>query len=802
MKKDLRHAIRLFRNRPAFTIIAILTIALGIGINTAIFSIVNGVLLRPLPFPDPDRLCAIFTVLRGSDLDIFSPTNFLDVEAQNATFESVAVFTAQSYDFSAGTEPQAIPGAKVSADFFRVLGVQPVLGRTFTKKEDMPGNDRVVVLSHAVWKERFNTDPQIIGRNVTVNSAPYTVIGVLPAHAEYPEDARIWTPIAFTEEEKTYRGSIYLEMIGRLKPGVGLESAKQELKLIASHLESDYPQTNRGMSMTAVALAEALVGDVRLALLVLAAAVGFVLLIACANLANLLVANASTRMREFAVRSALGASRARLLRQLLTESLLLSVTGGLFGALFAFWSLPGMRALSPEQLPRIQEITMDWQVLLFTLLISVITGVLFGLAPAFGFSRPDLQSSLKEGSRSAGVGPQSRRLGNALIVTEVGLVLVLLTGAGLMIRSFSKLTSVNPGFNPANLLSFQLTLPESRYPERAHRLAFVSELTESLKGKPGTESVAIVSPSPFSGAPEVHDVKFRLEAKPAPDAGEYPVADITRVTPGYFQTMGIPLIRGRDFTNQDSGEDSVRVMIISQALAKSFFATEDPIGQKIILGRNNANPAIFQIVGIAGDIKHISLNAAIRPEVYISYLQLPSPDFAVITRTQQSNDFLSTLKSHMASIDRNLAVRFLSPLQNLVGQSTAPARASMILISGFAALALLLAVIGLYGLIAFSASQRTREIGIRVALGARRQNILTLILRKGMLLTFLGTAIGIFLSLGLTRLLGSMLFQVSPTDLSVFTGVSLLLLATAFIACYIPARRASRIDPIVALRYE
>ncbi|MGH9856533.1 MAG: ABC transporter permease, partial [Acidobacteriota bacterium] len=399
------------------------------------------------------------------------------------------MFTVLSFDLTAGTEPQAVAGAKVSSEFFRVLGIQPVLGRTFTSKEDMPGNDRVVVLSDAIWKERFNNDPAIIGRNLTINSTPYTVIGVLPAQVEYPENARIWTPIAFTEQEKSYRGSIYLDMIGRLKLGISLEAARQELKIIARRLETDYPQTNRGVSMTVMPLAEVLVGDVRLALLVLAGAVGFVLLIACANLANLLVANAASRTREFAVRSALGASRGRLLRQMLTESLLLSMTGGLFGALFAFWSLPAMRALSPAQLPRIQEITMDAQVLSFTLLISMITGVLFGLAPAFGFSRPDLQVSLKEGTRTAGGGPQSRRLGNALIVFEVGLVLVLLAGAGLMVRSFSKLTSVDPGFDPSGIVSFQLTLPDARYPERAHRLSFINDMIESLKRHPGTESV-------------------------------------------------------------------------------------------------------------------------------------------------------------------------------------------------------------------------------------------------------------------------------------------------------------------------
>ncbi len=800
IKKDLRHAIRLFLNRPAFTFIALLTIALGIGINTAIFSVVNGVLLRPLPFPNSDRLASIFTLLRGTEPDIFSPANFLDVQAQNTSFEAVSVFTTLAYDLStAGTEPQALPAAAVSADFFRVIGVQPLMGRFFTQQDDIPGNHRVVVLSYPLWKDKFNGDPGIIGRTITVNAAPNTVIGILPEGAEYPENIRIWAPIAFSEEQKTSRGSIYLEMIGRLKASVSLETAKKELETIARRLEHDFPLTNRGMSMTAIPLMEALVGNVRMALLVLAGAVGFVLLIACANLANLLVASASTRLREFAVRSALGASRARLMRQLLTESLVLSVTGGLLGALFAFWSLPAMRSLSPTQMPRIQEITMDWRVLFFTLLISILTGLLFGMAPVFNFSRPELQDALKEGTRTLGFGPQSRRLGNALIIAEVGAVLVLLTGAGLMVRSFTELRSVNPGFQPKNLVSFQLTLPEASYEERENRRAFATQLLDRTSAIPGTESVSIVSPSPFAGDPEVSDVGYRIHGRPEPGPGEYPIADITRASSDYFQTMGIPLIRGRAFTAQDQG-DSLKVMIISEALAKLSFPGQDPIGQKIILGRRS--PLTFEIIGVVGDIKHISLNAAIRPELYIPYFQLPSPNFAVITKTQNTERFVSNVKAQIWSIDRNLPLRFIAPVEDLIGRSMAPTRASMFLISGFAALALLLAVIGLYGLIAYSVSQRTREIGIRVALGARRVNILGLILRKGMLLTIIGTVIGIFASLTLTRFLTTLLFQVSPTDPVVFIWVSFLLLVTAFFACYIPARRASRVDPIVALRYE
>jgi putative ABC transport system permease protein len=798
--KDLRHAFRLFLHRPGFTLIAVLTIALGIGINTAIFSIVNGILLRPLPYPAQDRLMSVFTLIRGTDPDIFSPANFLDVQAQNTSFDSVAVFTTAPYDLSTGSEPLAIPGATVSADFFRVLSVQPLLGRTFLPEDDISGNDQVAILSHDLWKDRFNSDPNVIGRSITVNGAPSTVIGVIPQGMEYPEIARIWTPISFSEEEKTYRGSIYLEMIGRLKPNISLDSAKQELQTIAKQLEREYPLTNKNIGFAAQPLLETLVGNVRRALLVLAASVGFVLLIACANLANLLVANASTRTREFAVRSALGASRKRLLRQLITESLVLSFGGGLLGALLAFWSLPVLRALSPTQLPRIQEITMDWQVLFFTFLISILTGLLFGIVPAFGFSRPDLQDHLKEGTRTIGFGPQSRKLGSALIIAEVGAVLVLLTGAGLMIRSFRELRSVNPGFEPKELISFQLTLSQTRYPERSDRIPFATQMIDRVKAIPGTESVSIVSTAPFTARPEVSDVAYRIYGLPEPAPGEYPIADFTRITPDYFTTMGIPLIRGRFFQDQESGEQTPKVMIISSALAKLSFPGQDPIGQKIVLGRRD--PLIFEIVGIVGDVKHLSLNAAIRPEIYIPYFQLPSPNFTVISKVTDATQFVSNVKSQIWSIDRNLPVRFLSPVPDLIGQSMAPARASMFLISGFAALALLLAIIGLYGLIAYSVSQRTREIGVRVALGARKENILAMILRKGMLLTITGAIIGILASLALTRFLSSLLFQVSPTDPAVFFWVSLLLLLTAFFACYIPARRASRVDPIDALRYE
>ncbi len=798
LKKDLRHAIRLLLNRPAFTVIALITIALGIGINTTIFSIVNGVLLRPLPFPNHERLTAIFTLLRGTDLDIFSPANFLDVQKKNTSFETVAVFTTMAYDLSTGQEPQALSAAEVTADFFRVLGIQPFLGRTFTQQDDTPGNDRVVVLSHSLWKENFNQDREIIGRTIQVNATSYTVIGVLPEGAAYPEDTRIWAPIAFSAEEKTFRGAIYLEMIGRLKPSISIESAKQELQTIARHLENDFTQSNRGIGMTTMPLIEALVGNVRIALLVVAGAVGFVLLIACANLANLLVASASTRIQEFAVRSALGASRGRLLRQLLTESVLLSVTGGLFGAVFAFWSLPVMRTWSPTQLPRIQEISMDWRVMFFTFLASILTGVLFGMAPAFAFSRPE-QTALKEGTRTVGAGPQGRRLGNVLIIVEVGSVLVLLTGAGLMVRSFTELRSVNPGFNPRNLISFQLTLPQARYDERASKLDFAERLLNRTGKIPGVTSISIVSPSPFGAEVEVNDTGFRIHGRPEPAPGEYPIADITRISPGYFQTMGIPLIRGRAFHAQDR-EESVRVMIINAFLAKSFFADQNPVGQKIILGRRN--PLTFEIVGIVGDVKHISLNAAVRPELYVPYFQLPSFNFAVITRTLDPKLFGSNVKSRVWSIDRNLPLRFLFPVEDLIGRSMAPTRASMFLISGFAILALLLAVIGLYGLLAYSVSLRTREIGIRVALGAQPVSIFNLILRKGMLLTATGVLIGVFASMALTRFLTSLLFQVSPTDPVVFVWVSLLLFATAFVACFIPARKASRVDPLSALRYE
>jgi putative ABC transport system permease protein len=798
IKKDLRYAIRLFLNRPGFTLIALLTIALGIGINTAIFSVVNGVLLRPLPFPHSERLAEVFTVIRN-DLDIFSPSNFLDVQAQNKNFESVAVFSTASFDLATGSEPEAIPGARVSADFFRVLGSVPLLGRTFSAADDIPGSDRVVVISHSLWKDKFHSDSGIIGRTILVNSVSCSVIGVLRPEMEFPENTRIWTPIAFNEEEKTYRGSIYLEMIGRLKPNVPLETAKKELQTIAARLEKDFPLTNRGVGMTAMPLIDSLVGDVRTSLIVLAAAVGFVLLIACANLANLLIANTSTRIREFAVRSALGASQSTLLRQLLTESLLLSLSGGMIGTLFAFWALPTLRALSPAQLPRIAQITIDWRVLFFTLFVSIITGILFGLAPSFGFSRMQLQDSLKEGTRSVGATPYTKRLGNALIICEVGLVLVLLTGAGLMVRSFLQLRSVHPGFNPNNVVSFQLTLPEANYEEKSTRVNFADALLTRLKAIPGTKSVAFASPAPFTGDVIVQDVGFRIYGRPEPNPGEYPTADFTRITPEYFRAMQIPLMKGRPFTEQDR-EQAPKVMVISADLAKKHFANQNPIGQKIILGRRT--PIIFEIVGVVGDVKHLRLNNEVRPEIYLSFYQMPGFGFSVITSTSAPDQYISNLKSQIFSIDRRLPVRFVARLEDLIGRSMAPARASMVLIGVFAGLALLLAVIGLYGLIAYSVSQRTREIGIRVALGAKRINILGLILQKGMVLTIIGALIGIFASFVLTRFLSSLLFQVSPTDPIVFVWVCMILLATAFLACYIPARRASRVDPIVALRYE
>jgi putative ABC transport system permease protein len=803
IKRDVVYAFRTLARRPGFAAVALLTIALGIGINTAIFSIINAVLLRPLPFRDPDRIVSLFTVLKeqGGERDIFSPPNFLDLQARTRSLDSASALLEFGFDLTnPQSEPEAIPAARVSSEFFRVLGVKPFLGRTFSKDEDRPGNERVVVLSYRFWREHFGSNPGIVGHTISLNEKPYTVLGVMPAQFQLPQTAKLWAPIAFSDEQKTYRGNTTIEAIGRLKPDISLDQAKADLHTVASALEKEYPQYNRAKDITAIPLHEFLVGDTRPVLLMLGAAVGFVLLIACGNLANLLIANASTRTREFAVRTALGASRSRLLRQLMTESLTLSLIGGVIGTLLSLWVLPTLKSMAPAQLPRIAEIGLDWRVLLFTFGISVLTGLLFGLAPALGFSRTNLQQDLKDGQRGTGAGMPKRRFGNAMIVAEVSLVLVLLTGAGLMIRSFLKLTSVNPGFKTDNVQTFELNLPPARYEETEKRLFFIQALTSRIQSLPGVRSVDIVAPAPFTAETTVIDVSYRVKGVPVA-TGQYDDAFFTRVTANYFKDMQIPLLAGRPFSANDSA-NAPQVCIVSESFARKHWPRQNAVGRQILIGQSS--PLTLDVIGVVKDVKHLTLNNQIQPEIYMHFMQRPSINFlSVLVQTEgNSSPLTAAIKKQVWTIDKNLPVRYRFKMEDLINRSIAPSRISTFLISAFAAVALLLAVIGLYGLIAYSVTVRTKEIGIRVALGAKRNDILKLIVRNGMLLAAVGLMIGLVASFLLSRFISSLLFEVRPNDPLVYVWVSGVLLVTALIACYLPARRAAKLDAISALRYQ
>jgi len=798
--QDLRYSLRMLARTPGFTAVALLTLALGIGANTAIFSVVNAVLLRPLPFAEPERIVGVWTtwLSRGVERDIFSPPNFLDLEQQSETLEAVAAYTYFSFDITDGGEPEALTAALVTPAMFRVLGVDPILGRTFAEEESVPGMQRVVVLSHALWQSRFGADPGILGLSISLDSAPHAVIGVMPPGIVFPDGVKVWAPLPLGERQMQARGAIYLDVVARLADGVGLEQAQAEMDTIGAQLTTAYPEDNTGMGMLLEPLHDQLVGNVRVALLVLCGAVAFVLLIGCANLANLLLAATSLRHREFALRAALGASRWRLIRQLLTESVALSLAGGGLGILFAMWGLSALVAFDPGNVRRLDQVGLDGNVLVFTLGLSLLTGLLFGLAPAFGASRPDLHGALKEGGRGTASGVR-RGPGRILVVAEVALVLVLLVGAGILIRSFAHLRAVDPGFNPEGVLALELFLPHSRYAEAPARRAFVDALLQKTSSIEGIRSVAIATPAPFSTVPTIIDNDFRIAGRPVPQPGDEAVAHIHRVSPDYFRTLGIPLLRGRLFNARDD-ENAPAVVIINATLARRFWPDGNPLGERII---TDPGRGPMEIVGIVGDVKLQELEPVVRPAIYHPYDQSPRGVLTLLARTSGPPLHLAgAVKTQLWSLDEQLPAQYMNSMRSLIDSTLALPRFTMMLLGTFAALALVLAMVGIYGVIAYSVSQRTQEIGVRMALGARRRDVFRLVLGQGMLLTGIGVLIGLGGALALTRFMTSLMFEVSVTDPLTYLAVALLLSVIALLACYLPARRAMRIDPLVALRHE
>ena len=802
--QDLRYGLRTLRKSPGFTVVAVLALALGIGADSAIFSVVNTVLLRPLPYQDPDRLVMVWedATKAGYPRNTPAPANYIDWREQNQVFEGMAAIANISFNLTGDGEPERIDGRRVSASLFPLLGVEPHLGRVFLPEEDQPGANRAVIMSYGLWQRRFGSDPDITGKQLTLNGESFTVVGVMPPHFQFPSrEDELWIPIAFGPNESATRGGHYLEVIARLKHGVTLQQAQAEMNTIAARLQQQYPESNTDVGATVISLHEQLVGDIKPALLVLLGAVGFVLLIACANVANLLLARAAVRQKEIALRIALGASRARLIRQFLTESLLLAAIGGVVGMLLALWGVNLLKAFIPENISQVKAITIDAYVLGFTLLVSLLTGLIFGLAPATQASNFNLNETLKEGGRDTAAGSRGKRLRSLLVIAEVAVSLVLLIGAGLLINSFLRLRSVDPGFRADNLLTMRIVLPRLKYPEQPQRTAFYAELLSRVEALPGVQAAAVTNWIPLVSQGD--SVGFSIEGRPEPAAGQIPIAVTRVISPHYFSTMGIQLLQGRQFNEQDRA-DTPRTVVINETMARRYWPGEDPLGKRITTG-SPADPASWRtIVGVAQDVRQFQLNADPRPQIYLPYEQpvFFQPTNLVIRTGIEPLSLAATVRRTVWEIDRDQPVSNVRTMEDVLSESIARQRFSMLLLGIFAALALALAAVGLYGLMSYAVAQRTREIGIRMALGAQARDVLRLVVAQGLKLVLVGVVIGLVVAYMLTRLMSSLLFGVSATDPTTFIAISLMLLCVAVLASYIPARRATKVDPLVALRYE
>ncbi|HKU74329.1 MAG TPA: ABC transporter permease [Pyrinomonadaceae bacterium] len=793
--KDIRYGLRSLLKRPAFTAIAVLTIGLSIGVNTAIFSVINAVLLRPLPYDDPSRLISF----RSNQ----SAPDFADVETQSKTFSRFGGMVMQPLAYTAGSEPIQFQIGQVTGGFFETLGVKPERGRFITNEDDKNGAPAVVVLSHDLWVKQFNSDEQILGKAIPLSGDTYTIIGVMPASFVTPRDnTEAWTPVHVSNPvAANFRGVHFLRTYGRLAPGVNIEQARTEMKVIDANLAAQYPADNKNRSTVLFPLHERIVGETRRSLYILFAAVSFVLLIACANFANLLLARAAERQREFVIRGALGAGRWRLMRQLLIESLLLSLAGGAAAVLLAYWGTSLLVSFKPENLPRLTEIGVDARVLGFTLGISVLTGLIFGLVPAWTASRGRVGDALKEGARSVTAGGARQRLRSTFVVVELAVALVLLVGAGLLIKTFWNLRSVEPGFNPDHLITMRVELPETRYKEVAPQTRFRKQVLAGMNSLPGVQA-AMISELPLSGDSLNHD--FLIENRPPIAPGDEPSLETRSVIGDYFKVMQIPLQKGRDFGPQDFDEKAPLVGIANEALVRQYFQNEDPLGKRVRWARN---PEIqwITIVGVAGDVKHFGLDLPEEPALYSPYTQI-NPwkrwmSFAVRTQSDAAGT-AQQLKQEIWKVDSQLPVTKVETMSDVAATSFAARRFNMSLLSLFAGLALVLAAIGIYGVMSNAVTQRTQEIGIRLALGASTLNVLKLIIRNGLSLVIVGVAIGLAGAFALTRLMATLLFGVTPTDGLTIGVVSAVLIGVALLACFIPARRATKVDPLVALRYE
>jgi putative ABC transport system permease protein len=803
--QDLRYALRMLRKNPGFTAAAVVTLALGIGANTAIFSVCNAVLLKPLPYSEPGRIVMLWEQRRGESPGGVAPANFVDWREQTHSFDEVAAISPFSSFILAGqNEPARLRGAAVTSNFFTLLGVRLALGRNFMVEEDRPDRNRVVILTHRTWQEHFGGQPDIAGKYVTLNDNSYTVVGVLPPDFQFASKAsdfqaqnqfEIWTPLAL-DREKLQRGTHPLQVFARLKPGIEQVQAQAELNVVAANLERLYPDDNREKGITAVSLGEQVTANVRPALATLLGAVGLLLLIACANVANLLLSRAAAREKEMAVRVALGASRRRLAQQLLTESLLLSSLGGSGGFLFALATISALASRLPADLSRASGIAVDARILVFTAIISLATGILFGLAPLFQAQRVSANESLKQSGRA--VSASQSRIRSSLVVAQIAIATILLIGAGLMAKSFWALLHVSPGFRTEHILTARLSLPRSRYADNQRIADFQRELLQSVSNTPGVQSAGFATYLPLSRTDNAW--AFFIEGRPPLPVGVYHMAKYRPASPGYFEAIGIPLLRGRSFSFADT-KDAPWVVIINQELARAHWGQEEPVGQRLRFG----GQVWRTVIGVVGDVLHEGLDGNANPEMYVPFTQAPNlqSESRIVMRTAiDPAAMAANLRGSVSAIDRALPVDQVETMEQLVSVSMAQPRFRTVLLAAFSIIALLMASIGIYGVMNYLVIQRTREFGIRLSLGARQGDILRLVLGRAMFLIGLGLCLGLFGSFLLVRLIAKLLYGITPLDPLTFLTIPILLSAVALIASYIPARRATRVDPMVALRSE
>jgi putative ABC transport system permease protein len=807
--QDVKFGARTLMKNRGFALVAVLTLAIGIGANTAIFSVVEAVLLRALPYRDADRVVLLWenNRLRGKPHNVVNPGNFFDWREQSASFDEMAAFADQRVGLTGGGEPEEVAAQAATPNLFQLLGARPALGRTLLPGDGEAGREEVAVISHGLWQRRFGSAPDIVGKVVNLDGMGVTVVGVMPPDFKWfikenslsGKPAEMWVPLTLEAQQGEARRGRYLSAAARLKPGVSVAQAQVEMDTVASRIEAEYPNWAKGWGVSIVPLREQLAGEIKPALLVILGAVGFVLLISCVNVANLLMARSAGRRKEMALRAALGAGRLRIIRQLLTESLLLAVIGGALGLLLSYWCVEALVALSPPNLIGEGQVGINLTVLVFTLAVSLLTGVAFGVVPAVETSRLNLSESLKESSRGNVGGGRAGRVRGVLVVAEIGLSLVLLVGAGLMVRSFLRLQAVNPGFDAGNLLTMRVMLPESKYPQDGRKVEFFRQAAERIRALPGVRSASAVSALPFADLGAA--TSFTVDGRPPLPAGDRLTTDVRVADENYFRTMNIPVVAGRTFTEQEAVEDR-KVAVVNETMARRHFPGEDPIGKRILVNMSG-EPTPTEIIGVVGDARYDKLEGELKPMVYWTPPRLTYSSMTFVVRTVGDPGALGPAAvREIQAVDKEQPVSDVRTMESWLAESTARTRFGTLLLGAFACAALLLAAVGIYGVISYSVAQRRNEIGIRMALGAQGRDVLRLVVGQGMRLVLAGVGLGLLGALALTRVMSGLLYGVAATDPTTFAANALLLTAVSLVACYIPARRATRVDPLTALRRE